>query len=58
MKLKNLLNAGVKGGTHKTAEVQDVAQRLVTALQGQETQVKAAVDAAFSTVSKLEHQVS
>ena len=58
MKLKNLLNARVPGGIYKTAQVQDAAQRLVTALPGQETQVKAAVDAAFSTVSKLEHQVS
>lgn len=56
--LKNLLETSVQGGTHKAAEAQDVAQRLAAALNLQEAQVKAAVDATYSTVSKLDHQVS
>jgi len=56
-KLKNLLDARVPGGTDKVAEAQAVAERLAAELPGQDAQVKAAVDATFSTVSKLEHQI-
>jgi hypothetical protein len=56
-KLKNLLDARVPGGTDKLAEAQAVAERLAAALPGQVAQVRAAVDATFSTVSKLEHQI-
>src|SRR5580658_6847472 len=56
-KLKNLLDARVPGGTYKLAEAQAVAERLAAALPGQVAQVRAAVDATFSTVSKLEHQI-
>jgi hypothetical protein len=55
--LKNLVETRVPGGTHKAADAQDLAQRLATALNVQEAQVKAAVDATYSTVSKLDHQV-
>jgi len=57
-KLKNVLEARVPGGTDKVAEARAVAERLATALPAQEAQVKAAVDATFLTISKLEDQVS
>ena len=56
-KLKDLLDARVPGGTNQAAEVQVLAERLAVALPEKEAQVKAAVDATFSTVSKLEHQI-
>jgi hypothetical protein len=39
------------------AAIQVLEQQLGTKLPGQEAEVKAAVDAAFATVSRLEHQV-
>src|SRR5580704_617661 len=56
-KLKALLDARVPGGEETVSSVQVVAQELGTKLPGQEAQVKAAVDATFVTISKLEVQV-
>jgi hypothetical protein len=57
IELKALLDARVPAGAETASAVQAVAQQLAAQLPGQQAQVKAAVDAAFATVSKLEHQV-
>jgi hypothetical protein len=56
-KLKALLDEHVPGGEETVSSVQVVAQELGTKLPGQEAQVKAAVDATFATISKLEVKV-
>lgn len=56
-KLKNLLNARVPGGPDTVASAQALAQQLIAELPGQDAQVKAAVDATFASVSKLDHQL-
>jgi len=56
-KLKQLLDDRVPGGAETVAAVQVVAQQLGAKLPGQQAQVKAAIDATFAMVSRLEHQV-
>jgi hypothetical protein len=56
-KLKALLDARVPDGTETVAAAQALAQQLAAKLPGQDAQVKAAVDATFATVSRLEHQL-
>jgi hypothetical protein len=56
-KLKQLLDDRVPGGAETVAAVQVLAQQLGAKLPGQEAQVKAAIDATFATVPRLEYQV-
>jgi hypothetical protein len=56
-KLKELLEARVPGGPETVATAEVLAQQLGAKFPGQEAQIKAAVDGAFTQVSKLEYQV-
>ncbi|HKW35258.1 MAG TPA: hypothetical protein VJN92_19760 [Candidatus Acidoferrum sp.] len=56
-KLKALLDQQVPRIGQAVAAAETVAKQLNIDLPGQEAKVKAAVDSAFATVSKLEHQV-
>jgi len=56
-KLKELLEARVPGGRETVAAVQAVVQQLGAELPGQDAQVAAAVETAFATISKLDHQI-
>jgi hypothetical protein len=55
--LKALLDKRIPGAGQAAAAAQAVGKQLNLDLPGQEAKVKAAVDSAFGTVSKLEHEV-
>ena len=56
-KLRQLVEARVPGGGESAAVAQAVLQQLDANLPGQEAQIRTAVNAAFTTVSKLEYEV-
>jgi hypothetical protein len=56
-KLKALLDERIPGVGQAVAAAQVVEKQLSNALPGQEAKVKAALDSAFGTVSKLEHEI-
>jgi hypothetical protein len=56
-KLKALLEKRIPGASQAVATAEAVAKQLNVDLPGKEAEVKAAVDSAFGTVSKLEHDV-
>ena len=55
--LKKLLDARVPAAAESLPAVEALAQRLLAQLPRQEAEVKAAVHAAFASVSKLEHEI-
>jgi len=56
-KLKALLDERIPGAGQAVAAAQDIEKQLSNALPGQADKVKAALQTAFGTVSKLEHEI-